>query len=151
LEEKETVTAEAAEELEKLFREDPRFALEVLHTDHRELIWRYIKSVVWWLSSEDINDIYQELFVRLIKAVRESDFDPKNPMRIVYDFAWKAAIDWHRRRRRRIMSPFDGAAKHMAKDREGTTFGGEWNLMDEEERSKFRRALATLCVYCVEI
>jgi RNA polymerase sigma factor (sigma-70 family) len=141
MEQKETVAEAAEEQLEKLFREDPRFAMEVLHTDYRERIWRYIKSVAWWLSPEDIDDIYQNTFVRLIKAVREPDFDPKNPMRLVCDIAWKAAIDWHRRKKRRIMPSLDDAVKRIAEDRKGTTIGMVWTLMGKEEWSKFRRVL----------
>lgn len=136
-----TVTENVSDELERLFREEPRFALEVLHTDYREHIWRYIKSFAWWLSPEDIDDIYQNTFIRLIKVVRQSDFDPQKPMRLVCDLAKKAAIDWHRRKKRRRMPDLDEAVQQIAHDRSTTKIGLEWSLIFKEDWPKFRRAL----------
>lgn len=139
--EKDILTEEEEGELEQLFREDPRFALDVLHADHRDHIWRFIKSVAWWLSPEDIDDIYQNTIVRLIQRVREPGFDPHKPMRIICDLARKSAIDWHRRKKRRMMPSIDDALTQIAKDRKQTKVGMEWALILKEDWPKVRTAL----------
>lgn len=139
--EKDTLTEEAEEELEQLFRDDPRFALDLLHTDHREHIWRFIKSIAWWLNPEDIDDIYQNTIVRLIQRVRQPNFDPRKPMRLICDLARKSAVDWHRRKKRRMMPPIDEAVMQIAEDRKGTKVGMEWGLVLKEDWPKVRTAL----------
>lgn len=66
-------------ELAEQFQADPQFALQVLHSEFRENIYRYIKSVGCWLGEHEIDDVYQEMFCRLILAVRKPDFDRTQP------------------------------------------------------------------------
>lgn len=117
-------------ELAEQFRVDPQFALGVLHSEFRENIYRYIKSVGRWLSPHEIDDVYQETFCRLIAAVRKPDFDrTRPPMPFVQDIAWKAACDWGRRKKRRTMPSIDAAYEQIADDLKDTTVRREWQLV----------------------
>ena len=109
------------DDLEQQFREDPRFAIELLHTEFRENIFRYIKSVGSYLAAHEIEDIYQEMMVRLIKAVQLPDFDPAKPMRLVQDIAAKATVDFLRRKTIRQRVGLDYALAQIGLDWKDTT------------------------------
>lgn len=128
-------------ELAEQFRADPRFALQVLHSEFRENIYRYIKSVGYWLGEHEIDDVYQEMFCRLILAVQKPDFDlTQPPMPFVQDIAWKAAYDWGRRKKRRMMQSIDAAYEQIAEDTKDTTIRREW-LLVKPDWPKFQKDL----------
>ena len=128
------------DELEQRFRDDPQFALQLLHSDYRENIYRFIKSLGWWLNAHEIDDVYQETFCRLIRAVRRPGFDPGKPMRLVQDIARKAAYDWTRRKKRRHVASIDAIYEQIADDVKDTTVCREW-LTAKPDWPKFRSAL----------
>jgi DNA-directed RNA polymerase specialized sigma24 family protein len=128
-------------DLAEQFKADPQFALQLLHSEFRENIYRYIKSVGYWLDEHEIDDVYQELFCRLIRAVRKADFDRNQPpMPFVQDIAWKAAYDWGRRKKRRAMASIDTAYEQIADDLKDTTVRREW-LMVKPDWPTFQKTL----------
>ena len=128
------------EELEQAFRDDPGFGLALLHEDYRHQIGRYIKAKAWGLSREDINDVYQETMLEMVKVIRSPDFDGNRALRIVYDIAKKRAYDALRRRKFRPKQDLDGAIEQIAKDLSGTKIGLEWKLLDKVVWAEFRQA-----------
>jgi DNA-directed RNA polymerase specialized sigma24 family protein len=128
-------------DLTEQFKTDPQFALQLLHSEFSENIYRYIKSVGYWLSEHEIDDVYQETFCRLIRAVRRPDFDRTQPsMPFVQDVAWKAAYDWGRRKKRRMMESIDAAYEQIADDLKDTTVRREW-LMIKPDWPRFQKTL----------
>jgi len=132
-------------ELEEVFRDDPEFGLNLLYTDFREPIARYIKSRLWGLPSgiraEEIKEVFQETMLVLVPFVRDPAFDWREPMRIVYDIAKKKAVDALRRRRYRPKQDVDGAIERIAKDLARTKIGLEWRLQTPAEWKEFCGAL----------
>lgn len=109
--------------------------------DHRRSIDRRNDGSGYWLGEHEIDDVYQETFCRLIRAVRKPNFDrTQPPMPFVQDVAWKAAYDWGRRRKRRTMESIDAAYEQIADDLKDTTVRREW-LMVKADWPKFQKAL----------
>ena len=133
------------EELEEAFRDDPEFALGLLHEDYRHQIGRYIKSKLWALPpavrTEEMKDVYQDTMLHMVSVIRSPDFDGRKPLRIVYDIARKRAIDVLRRRKFRPKQGIDDALQQIAKDLSGTKIGLEWKLLDKVVWAEFRQAL----------
>ena len=133
------------QELEQAFQDDPEFGLTLLHSEFRDQIRRYIKSKMWGLPSgilrEAVKEVYQESMLALIPLVRSTDFDWHDPMRVVYDIAWKRAIDHLRRRKYRPKQDVDGAIERIAEDLGGTSIGLEWRMLDKLAWQEFRDAL----------
>lgn len=101
------------DELEKAFKDDPKFGFEVLDLYFREQIARYIKSIRRSLSPEDIADVYQNALMELVRIVRKPDFDPTRPMRIVNKVVKEKTIDYWRRKTVRKYRSLDDPAWNL--------------------------------------
>ncbi|MFO0979093.1 MAG: hypothetical protein U0996_21970 [Planctomycetaceae bacterium] len=133
------------QELEDAFRDDPDFAIRILHSEFRNQIARYIKSKLVGLPPgqlpEAIKDVYQETMVALIPLVRSTEFDSSSPLRIVFTLAARKAVDYLRRRKYRPKQDIDGAIDQIAKDLASTRIGLRWRLLDQITWQEFRKAL----------
>lgn len=129
------------DDLELAFKDDPKFGLELLHADFRAQIWRYIKSFCRSLSPEDIADIYQNAMVELVRIVKEPDFDPTRPMRIVNKVVKEKTIDFCRRKIRRKHRSLDDILPFVGGDLEDTKIGYAWNWLTDDEKLRFQQAL----------
>ena len=90
------------EDLEQAFRDDPRFAFEMLDAFFREPLLRlHIKSCARGLSPEDMLDVYQETLMGMVTVVRSGTFNPEKPLRLIQTVAKRRAIDFARRKRTR--------------------------------------------------
>lgn len=129
------------DDLELAFKDDPKFGLELLHADFRAQIWRYIKSFCRSLSPEDIADIYQNAMVELVRIVKEPDFDPTRPMRIVNKVVKEKTIDFCRRESLRQHRSLDEILPFIAHDLEDTKIGYSWNWLTDDEKLRFQQAV----------
>ncbi len=133
------------EELEAAFRDDPEFGLQLLFSDFREQIGRFIQ---WRLAGlpkgerpEAVKDLLQDTFVELIPFVRNSAFDWRAPLRIVYTIAARRACDLLRRRKFKPKQDIDGAIEQIARELSGTKIGREWRMQTKADWNEFHAAL----------
>ncbi len=130
------------DELEGEFRSSPKEGMEALHVFFRDEIAGYIKCAgLGALDSNDISDIYQDVMVDLINATRKLDFDPTEPMRLVYRVAYTNTKDFLRKRGIRSAANLDDCLEHLAKDLKGTTVELRWRCMTADQQVAFNSAL----------
>jgi DNA-directed RNA polymerase specialized sigma24 family protein len=128
--------------LESALRENPDRAIEMLATEHREFIVRYIKRATWGLLKPDeLMVAYQETMLALVKKVREAGFDPCRPMRMVYTIAWNKGVDLLRARRQCMSTNADGLIEALAASVKDTETGDHWRRLTPAERKEFREVL----------
>lgn len=130
-------------ELERLLREDPKFAIEMIDSDYRENIWRYIRSRCRYFDDDDVHDVYIETLKGFIACVKKPDFDPKQPFRLIFHIAKMRALD---RRRAKKASPerdFDELLELIVTDMKDTTTRLDWMSM-KADWPEFRRVLERL-------
>jgi hypothetical protein len=60
------------DDLEQQFRDDKRFAVQLLDSEYREHIWRYIKSICRYFTDDDIHDVYQQARKRPAEHVEKN-------------------------------------------------------------------------------
>ncbi len=113
----------AEKDVEDAFRVSPEFGLEMLHESFHLVILGCIKAHGLGLGIEDIDDVYQNTMIDMLRAAKEPDFDPVRPMRLVQDIAKKRTMD--RRRRRRLPMRREGPEfhDHLIKDINGSMLG----------------------------
>src|SRR5581483_8941026 len=63
------------EELERLLREDPKFAVQMIDADYRENIWRYIRSRCRYFNDDDVHEVYVSTLKDFIRCIKKPDFD----------------------------------------------------------------------------
>jgi hypothetical protein len=80
------------DDLEQLFKDDKKFAVQMLDSEYREHLWRYIKSKCQYFSEDDIHDVYQQALGEFIRCVQKPDFDPHKPLRLLQHIAKLRAI-----------------------------------------------------------
>lgn len=91
----------AIAELEAAFRDGYEEGLTALDERFRPLLLRFIKRVCGGaLGVEDLVDCYQETLLHLTRLTRREDFDPRDPLRLVFSVARRKTIDALRRRDR---------------------------------------------------
>ncbi|QDT07505.1 hypothetical protein K227x_59320 [Rubripirellula lacrimiformis] len=142
-----TTESTTEDELEEAFLAEPRFGLDLLHTDFEDRIARFIKSRLYGIAeknqSEAIRDIYCNTMVSLAELAKKPDFDWRDPMRIVIDIARKRVADHFRVRKRSHKQDIDGALDAIAAALSGTQVEAAWQITSEDDRARFRRVLST--------
>lgn len=131
------------EEIEATLRTDPNYAIELLDAFYREQILQYIKRVTWSrLRPDELMVVYQETMLAFIRRVREDDFDPTRPLRLVYCIARHRGYDFLRARRRHRMNTNEeeilGAVADSLKN---TETGDKWTLLSPAERKEFKEVV----------
>lgn len=130
------------EDLEDAFRKDPQFGIEVLHTFFQSEIAGYIKFVGHGaLNDHDIADIYQDVIMEMIEAVKKPTFDPNEPMRLVYRIAFTNTKEYLRNRSIHSAANLDDCLEFLATDLEGTDVQLRWRYLTRDKQRDFNNAL----------
>jgi hypothetical protein len=130
-------------ELEAVLRTDPNFAVQMLDADYREQILEFIKMETWGrLQPAELMDAYQETMRAFIRKMRQPDFDPTGPLRIVYHIARLKGYDQLRgRKRRRTVSTEPHIIEAAAQALKGSDTGVQWRLLTALQRKEFQAAV----------
>lgn len=131
------------EELERLLREDPKFAVEMIDSDYRENIWRYIRSRCRYFDDEDVHEVYVKTLKDFIKCIKKSDFDPKSPLKLIFYIAKLRARDRRRAKKTSAQPTFDALVEPIVQDMKDTTTRLNWQLM-KSNWPEFRATLDKL-------
>jgi hypothetical protein len=130
------------EDLEELFRgPDKLFAVTMFNACKRENMWRYILYVAPYLTDEQVHDAYQQSLFEFIACVQKPDFDPVAPERLFKRIARFRAIDEARKKGGGKTLDLGNLIEVLAEDLRDTKMGFEWNLVQQEDWPKFRKAL----------
>jgi len=130
------------DDLEQQFRgDDKKFAVQLLDSEYREHIWRYIKSICRYFTDDEIHDVYQQALGEFIRCVKKPDFDPHKPLRLIQRIAKFRAIDLARRKRASRLRNSGDLIEVLAKDLKDTRVSLEWRMILREEWPRFRQAL----------
>jgi hypothetical protein len=71
-------------EIESTLRTDPDYAIELPDASYQEKIIQYIKRERWGrLKPDELMVVHQEMMLAFIQRVREEEFDPSRPLRMV--------------------------------------------------------------------
>jgi len=136
-----TTVVVTEDDLEQQFKEDKQFAVQLLDSEYREHIWRYIKSVCRYFTGDEIRDVYQDAIVEFIRRVRRPDFDPHKPLRLIQHIAHCRAIDLARRKKASRIRSSGDLIEVLAVDLKDSRVSLEWKCVAREDWSKFRQAL----------
>ncbi len=129
-------------ELEQAFQSDPKYGIECLHAFFEDEVAGYIKYVgCGALDANDIADIYQDVIVELIKAARKPNFDPTEPMRLVYRIAYTNTKDFLKKRGIRSAANLDDCLNFLTEDLATTDVQLRWKYLTEDQRKEFNNAL----------
>jgi DNA-directed RNA polymerase specialized sigma24 family protein len=130
------------EELEALFRgSDKLYAVSMFDAYRRENMWRYIVSVVRYLTDEQIHEVYQQSLFEFIACVQKPDFVPEAPERLFKRIARFRAIDKARKKGGGKPLALGDLVETLAADLRYTKMGVEWKFVLQEDWPKFRKAL----------
>ncbi len=130
------------EDLEKAFKDSPKYGMECLECFFSEEIASYIKCVGHGaLDDNDIADIYQEVMLEMIIACRKPRFDTNEPMRLVYRIAFTNTKEFLRNRGLRSGANIDDCLEYLGADFKDTDVELRWKHMSAEQQLKFRFAL----------
>jgi hypothetical protein len=129
-------------DLEDEFKRDPKSGIEFLECFFKHEIGRHIKCVGQGaLRPEDLSDIYHDVILAMIQAVKKPGFDPRDPMGLVYSIAHNKTIDFLRRKGYRAASSLDDALSFLAEDFKSSTVELRWKYLSADEQATFRQAL----------
>ena len=130
-------------ELEAVLRTDPEFAVRMVDSEFREQILQHIKRETWGrLQPAELLDAYQETMRAFIVKMRQPDFDPSRPLRIVNCIARLKGLDQIRRRRRsRLVSGGDDFLDAVAQSLRGSDTGVQWRLLTTLQRKEFMESV----------
>lgn len=128
------------DELERLLREDPKFAVEMIDSDYRENIWRYIRSRCRYFDDDDVHEVYLKTLKDFIRCVKKPGFDPNAPLKLIFHIAQLRARDRRRAKKASTEPVFDELLDHIARDMKDTTTRLNWQLM-KSDWPEFRTTL----------
>jgi DNA-directed RNA polymerase specialized sigma24 family protein len=127
--------------LEQQFADDKRLAVQLLDSEYREHIWRYIRSICRYFSDDDIHDVYQSALGEFICCVKKPDFEPHKPLRLVQRIAKFRAIDLARKKKASRVRNVGSLIETLAADVKDTRISLESRTILRDEWPKFRQAL----------
>lgn len=126
-------------EIESTLRTDPDYAIELLGAFYQEKIIQYIKRETWGrLKPDELMVAYQETMLAFIQKVREEEFDPSRPLRMVNCIARRKGFDQLRARRHRMNTNEDELLGAVADSLKNSEAGFRWTLLTPSERREFR-------------
>jgi hypothetical protein len=79
--------------------------------------------------------------VEIIKASKKTDFDPSEPMRLVYRIAFAKTKQYLRDKGVRNLVGLDECLEHLAADLKGTDVELRWRYLGHEEQKRFNSVL----------
>jgi RNA polymerase sigma factor (sigma-70 family) len=129
------------DDLEQQFRDDKQSAVQLLESEYREHIWRYIKSICRYFFEDDIHDVYQKTFCDFIRCVKRPDFEPHRPLRLLQHIAKLRAIDCIRRRKSSRIRNAGELIEALSANLTDTKVRLDWSMIAKEEWPRFRQAL----------
>jgi len=129
------------DDLEQQFKDDKKFAVQLLDSEYREHIWRYIKSVCRYFTDDEIHDVYQKALYEFIRCVKKPNFDPCKPLRLIQRIAKFRAIDLARSKKASRIRNSGNLIEVLAEDLKDTRVSLQWRLILREEWPRFRQAL----------
>jgi hypothetical protein len=130
------------DDLEEAFRQDPKYGMDCLYVFFRDEIAGYIKCVGQGnVREHELNDIFQNVMLDMIKASKKSDFDPKEPMRLVYRIAYAKTKQYLRDKGVRNLVGLDECLEHLAEDFKGTDVEIRWKYLGVDEQKRFNNVL----------
>jgi hypothetical protein len=92
---------DSEKELEDAFRISADFGVEMLHDNFKHVILGCIVGTGLGLQMHDVDDIYAQTMLEMLKAARKPDFDPDRPLRLAQEIAKRRTLDARRRKRLR--------------------------------------------------
>jgi DNA-directed RNA polymerase specialized sigma24 family protein len=130
-------------ELEAVLRTDPEFAVRMIDLEFRERIFQVIKMETWGrLQPAEVKDAYQETMQAFVVKMRQPDFDPSGPLRIIYCIARRKGLDQIRgRTRRRAVTKGADFLEAAAQSLRGSDTGVQWILLSRLQRKEFQEAV----------
>ena len=129
------------DDLEREFRASPRRGIEFLDRHFRRNIYAYLASRNPGLKSNDLDDLYQDTFRRLIHKVRQQDFDATRPMRLVIHIAKLASIDASRKKHMTPIGSAEDIDSMVATRIRDTKVGKAWERVSPGDLELARRAI----------
>jgi hypothetical protein len=129
------------DDLAELFKDDKKFAVQMLDSEYREHMWRYIKSRCRYFSEEDIHDVYVQSLREFIRCVQKPNFDPHKPLRLLQHIIGLRAIDRARKKKGSRIRNLGDLVDVLARNLKDTTVDLERRMILREEWPRFRRAL----------
>ena len=129
--------------LNGILREDPKFAVEMIDSEYRENIWRYIRSRCRYFDDDDVHDVYVKTLKDFIRCVKKPDFDPKSPLKLIFYIAKLRSRDRRRAKAASAEPTFDALLDPIIHDTKDTTTRLNWQLM-KSDWPEFRTVLERL-------
>lgn len=133
-------------ELQALLESDPVCFIEAIDSYYRKILGRYINRRSYGvLDPEELADAYQETMAGVWAKVQAPEFDPHEPLRMVYAIARNVAVTLRRKKLGRLVAADQEAvAAAVADDIAGTNVGMEWRLQTPTERREFQEAVVEI-------
>lgn len=125
----ETRALATEDELADLLQDDPKFAVQMIDLDYRENIWRYIRSRCRYFDDDDIHEVYSKTLWDFIRCVKKPDFDPKEPLKLLFHIATLRARDRRRLIKASRERPFDDLLDCIAVDLKNTMTQINWQII----------------------
>ena len=133
------------EELAEFLPDDTDGFIECLHELYGEKIIAWIgKKSLGVLSEFQLQKAYQETLIATWKKVKDPNFDPKRPLRMVFAIAEIKALDARRKKYRRPKKrpvPETEVTNFIISDLQNSDLRLDWQLADEEEKARLQEAL----------
>jgi DNA-directed RNA polymerase specialized sigma24 family protein len=130
------------EELDDLFRDNPKDGVEALYLDFRHEIAGYIRCVGHGaLQIHDIRNILQDVFVAMIEVAKKPTFDPNEPMKLVYTIAFRKTKQFLRDFGYEAADNLDNCLEYLAEDFKNTDVELRWKFLGPEKQQEFYDAL----------
>jgi DNA-directed RNA polymerase specialized sigma24 family protein len=139
-----TVTEPTSEEdLASLLPEEPEYFIQLLFNDYRKKLAACIGKHGRGLNAHDIKDVLQKTLIEVWDKVREPDFDPDRPLRMVFHVAKCRAIDARRAKLRlkKIGANETDITDLIISDMAGSDLAFDYRYASEEEKGRLDELL----------
>lgn len=139
-----TVTEPTSEEdLASLLPEEPELFIQLLFNDYRKILAACIGKHGRGLNVQDIKDVLQKTLIEVWNKVRQPDFDPNRPLRMVFRIATCRAIDARRKKLRlkKLGTNETDITDLIIADMERTNLASDYRYAGEEEKGQLHQLL----------
>lgn len=140
-----TETIPADEDLAEILQDDARLFMQTLSDYYPSKIMAYLGKVSWDILDEhELADAYQETLRDVWQRIRQPDFDPDRPLRMVFRIARNKGIDARRRKFGQRQVNETDITDLVIADMEGTDLALAVKHQSVEERRRFDETLPKL-------
>lgn len=131
------------EDLASLLPEEPELFIQLLFNDYRKKLAACIGKHGRGLNAHDIKDVLQKTLIEVWDKIREPDFDPERPLRIVFRIATCRAIDARRKKLRlkKLGKNETDITDLIIADMERTNLASDYRYASEEEKGQLHQVL----------